>query len=230
MKKYQYKFTDLEINAEEVAFPMGYNEGEVPEEILDLINIELEKLKDIEEIRSIILTLDLKIEDDAFILGNQLFKIGSKVHRFLRKAEKVAIFQCTAGKTISELGNELMAKGDVLEGFIVDTIGTVAVEKAMDITQKSLEDELALDNNKITNRYSPGYCEWDIMEQFKLFEILSGDYCGITLAPSALMLPVKSISGFIGIGLDVSFKPYSCDFCTQQTCIYSKRKRENKNL
>ncbi|MCK7538940.1 MAG: hypothetical protein MZV63_52410 [Marinilabiliales bacterium] len=47
----------------------------------------------------------------------------------------------------------------------------------------------------ITNRFSPGYCGWDVAEQHKLFSFFKDNFCGITLTESALMNPVKSVSG-----------------------------------
>jgi hypothetical protein len=73
---------------------------------------------------------------------------------------------------------------------------------------------------KITNRYSPGYCGWDVTEQHKLFQLIPENYCGIKLTPSALMDPVKSISGIIGIGENVKNNPYTCRLCNQNDCVY----------
>lgn len=63
-----------------------------------------------------------------------------------------------------------------------------------------------------TNRFNPGYCGWDVTEQHKLFSLMADNYCGIRLTESALMDPVKSGSGFIGIGKSVKRVPYTCIF------------------
>ena len=73
---------------------------------------------------------------------------------------------------------------------------------------------------KITNRYSPGYCGWDTREQHKLFSLLPENSCGIRLTESALMLPIKSVSGFIGVGANVRFNPYTCKMCDAEFCVY----------
>jgi hypothetical protein len=55
------------------------------------------------------------------------------------------------------------------------------------------------------------------------------NYCGIKLTPSALMDPVKSISGIIGIGKDVKNNPYICRLCNQNDCVYrSIREKKRK--
>lgn len=30
--------------------------------------------------------------------------------------------------------------------------------------------------------------------------------------------PLKSISGIIGLGAEVEYRPYTCDFCAMETC------------
>ena len=73
---------------------------------------------------------------------------------------------------------------------------------------------------KITNRYSPGYCGWDVSEQKKLFKILPEKFCGIELTDSCLMHPIKSVSGIIGIGKSVKFNEYTCNLCDEADCLY----------
>ncbi|MHB8579979.1 MAG: vitamin B12 dependent-methionine synthase activation domain-containing protein [Ignavibacteriaceae bacterium] len=73
---------------------------------------------------------------------------------------------------------------------------------------------------KITNRYSPGYCNWNVSEQHLFFSLLPQNFCGITLTESSLMLPVKSISGIIGIGSNVKYSKYFCDKCGVKDCTY----------
>ena len=75
---------------------------------------------------------------------------------------------------------------------------------------------------RITNRYSPGYCGWQVAEQHKLFQLIPDNYCGIRLTESALMDPVKSVSGIIGIGENVKINPYTCRMCDMPDCVYRK--------
>ncbi|MCK4414710.1 MAG: hypothetical protein KAY32_14345 [Candidatus Eisenbacteria sp.] len=46
-------------------------------------------------------------------------------------------------------------------------------------------------------RYSPGYCGWNISGQRALFAALKPERIGITLRPSMLMEPLKSVSGVV---------------------------------
>jgi hypothetical protein len=117
-----------------------------------------------------------------------------------------------------------MKEGDLLRGYVYDVIGSEVVENAVDRMQGELKKTAAAEGQMITNRFSPGYCGWDVAEQHKLFSFFKNNFCAITLTDSALMDPVKSVSGLIGIGRDVNYISYQCHICDNKNCIYRNRK------
>jgi cobalamin-dependent methionine synthase I len=129
---------------------------------------------------------------------------------------------CTAGKTISERSVKLLKGEDPVLGYVYDVMGSAIADAAGDRMQLFLKQESELSGERITNRYSPGYCQWNVSDQHKLFALFPGSPSGVILTPSALMLPVKSISGVIGIGRNVKYRDYQCDLCTSENCIYRK--------
>lgn len=118
-----------------------------------------------------------------------------------------------------------MKEGDLLRGYVYDVVGSEIVEAAADKMQDELEKTMHASGKGITNRYSPGYCGWDVIEQQKLFRLMPDNYCGITLSESSLMYPFKSVSGFIGAGKNVKRLPYACHLCDMEDCIYRRKKR-----
>jgi len=88
---------------------------------------------------------------------------------------------------------------------------------------RQLADQSGL---KITNRYSPGYCKWDVSEQQKLFQLFPENCCGITLSESSLMSPIKSISAVLGIGSSVAYQEYTCEICSMKECLYRKTRNQ----
>jgi cobalamin-dependent methionine synthase I len=135
------------------------------------------------------------------------------------------VFLCTAGEEIGIRSKKAMKDGDLFAGYIYDVIGSEIAEAAADLMQNRLGTSLAPEGRKTTNRYSPGYCGWDVAEQHKLFSLVPENYCGIRLTASALMDPIKSISGFIGVGERVKNNPYTCKICDMKECIYRRKKR-----
>lgn len=152
------------------------------------------------------------------------FETGSIITRQMRDAEKVVIFACTAGPGVRETYDRYMTEGDPLKAFFADTLGTVAVENAMDKIHDILKRSSQDVGLHCTNRYSPGYCGWPVGEQQKLWQFLPGNYCGISLTESSLMLPIKSVSGIIGLGKHSRKNPYSCSICELDNCIYRRVK------
>ncbi len=118
----------------------------------------------------------------------------------MKEADEAALFICTAGLVIGEMSRNSMKGGDLLKGYVYDVIGSEVVEAAADRMQEELRKSMAAPRERITNRFSPGYCGWDVAEQHQLFSFFKDNFCGITLTESALMNPVKSVSGVIGIG------------------------------
>ena len=101
------------------------------------------------------------------------FEIKKIVFGQIKKSDSVAIFLCTAGEEIGIRSRKAMQERDFLKGYIYDVIGSEIVEAAADLMQADLERTMLNVGNKITNRYSPGYCGWDVAEQHKLFQAYS---------------------------------------------------------
>lgn len=147
---------------------------------------------------------------------------GKQVCGYLKDATQVALFLCTGGKFFSDLTQELNKKGDILEAYIVDAIGSITVEKAMDVVQAKLEISARSEGLSISNRYSPGYCNWALSSQRILFNLVGANPVPIRLSESSLMKPIKSVSGIIGIGSNIKKREYGCKICNNIDCIYRK--------
>ena len=157
----------------------------------------------------------LKIEDTTLDIGRQ-------VCGYIKEATQVALFLCTAGEDFTRLTNQLNEQGDIMEAYILDAIGSLTVENTMNKIQLQLKNEMAGRQLKISNRYSPGYCNWPLSDQKALFELIGNNPTGISLSDSCLMTPRKSVSGLIGIGAHLRHHEYGCAICNNDTCIYRK--------
>lgn len=224
---FEYKFNELKITRELIASVMGYQGGVAPDpfpEMIDEVLAEAPQHCDIkggytirENIHVDKTTRTLRIEDVSF----QVMRI---ITNQLKKSEHAALFVCTAGAGIGEWSKKLMKEGDLMMGYVVDVVGSETVDGAMDIIQKRLEENMMNNGLHITERYSPGYCDWQVSEQQKLFSFFPDQFCGISLSPSSLMYPIKSISGVIGIGKDVKRNGYACNMCDLENCIYRDKR------
>jgi hypothetical protein len=227
LQNFQFNFSELSIKKADIEILIGYAPGESPEPICSLIDdvlVEAPFCTSISGGFTIHPLLQLLPDKHGLMIDKHVFEVKKVVYTRLKKASEIAIFVCTAGAGLGNWSKQLMHDADLMKGYIVDTMGTVVVEAAMDRIQLALQNTMHEQNKRITNRYSPGYCGWDVNEQHKLFSLLPKEFCGITLTESALMHPIKSVSGFIGIGSEVRFNNYTCNVCDNKSCIYKSLK------
>jgi len=162
-------------------------------------------------------------ESNELVLNNTTFSLGKIVLQALKKSTYAAFFVCTCGERVEQLSKQLISEGHFLEGYIVDLIGSELAENIADVVHKKIGTDMKKDHLSITNRYSPGYCSWPVSDQKYLFSLMDNT-CGVILKPSSLMIPIKSVSGIVGIGSDVKFRGYTCSKCDIGFCIYRDKK------
>ena len=142
------------------------------------------------------------------------------IARQLRGATAFAFFVCTAGIEFEQYQQRLKQEDDLLRSFLADALGSVIAERCADRMEECLQDSIDKLGWRRTNRFSPGYCGWNVSEQQALFTIFpTTQPCGVRLLDSALMVPIKSVSGIIGIGPDVRRQDYTCGFCNMKNCF-----------
>ena len=228
IKMYSFPFDELTINMEYIAHLIGnYTNETLPDPYPEMISNELTVLHSYTNIQGGYRIIDNPVinnEENTVSFDNLVFNSGKQVIRHLKKSEKLAVYICTAGSGISERSKKLMSEGLLLEGYITDLLGSIIVETAMDKIYVKLREEMEYNGLSVSNRYSPGYCNWDVAEQQKLFSLFPTGFCGVSLSDSSLMHPIKSVSGIIGIGREVTFHKYVCNACSDIHCIYRNMK------
>jgi hypothetical protein len=224
LKNFAYSFNELNITVGLVEEAMGYGYGQSPDPFPSLIALALLECETISAVKGSLFVSDhFSADTDGNLdIDGICFSIGKKIAKQLRKAEGGALFICTAGAGIGEKSKELMAEGNLLEGYFLDVIGSVTVEAAIDKIQDNFEYELMNSGYKLANRYSPGYCGWALKEQEKIFNFFPANHCGISLSDSFLMNPIKSVSGVLGFGTNIKKLAYECQLCELETCVYRK--------
>ena len=218
--KYSCTFESLNITPLELINASG-NYGDSPDELILKIATEvISKAPDITNIEAGILLKPIEVVAEKLKVENLELHPGEKIAGYMRKAEFGAFFIATAGDGLETIGQHELMDGDMLKGYYFDLLGSLTVEKAMDNFQKEFKQELVRNGYQISNRYSPGYCNWNVADQKHLFSLFNEVCCNVMLNESALMLPVKSISGIIGIGSNIHFLKHNCNTCSSTNCIY----------
>ena len=223
LKQRQVGIEALNISKEEIYQAMGYR-GAIPDSnICELIAETYSEIAPLCFPRYMFRILEarqvsrqkIEIEDTGFTTGGI---IGS----YLQGMTQVCLFVATAGREYDAYLHHLKTQDNIVKEYIADSIGSVIAEACGILLAKELEAESELFH---TLPYSPGYCGWNICEQQKLFSFFPPEPCGIVLSDSFLMSPVKSISGFIGLGKELRPQPYRCEICNNKQCYKRKENR-----
>ena len=228
MREYTVRFEDLRFNLTELYEAMGYGDTTPdPMTIAESVSVIREVRGWAHPAFSFFITEgELDNEKETLTIKETNFQIGKIISRQLRGSEAYAFFTATVGQAFEEYQERLKKEGDMVKIYIADALGSILAEKTADLMEETLEKELIQKKWKHTNRFSPGYCGWHVSEQQKFFSIFPiSQPCGIRLTASSLMLPIKSVSGIIGLGTDVKKMEYTCGLCTFDQCFRRKKRK-----
>ena len=165
---------------------------------------------------------EVDIECDKVVVKGVELHTGYKVAGWLRDCDEVVLFICTLGVEFEYRMKSFQA--DPIEGYFADTIGSLKCEAFADMIHDRIGDVVKRTGLAVTNRYSPGYCHWDVEGQQALFSFFRDSQTGITLNNSSLMSPLKSISGIVGTGKGAKRIPYACSACADsEWCVWKTR-------
>ncbi len=224
----EISLSDLNLDRKELYRSMGYGDNIPEEDVCALCERLMAEAEKVTRLSFYYRVMDCDIQAESITVGGVDFEAGKIISGLLRRSSQAAMFVATAGREFQKWLDAISASDDPISLFVADAIGSTAVEAMGDYMELRMQE--AIPNLKHTNRFSPGYCKWNIEEQRKLFALLGGlddgvlgePRCGVVLNDSCLMHPIKSISGVIGIGEDVLTKKYGCSIC-QRTDCYMRR-------
>lgn len=223
IEKFSYSFDDLEIDRYEIMRLLGYPDGNLPEPFSDYLEEAIRCADDLCNIHgATYISNQIQFsgkKGKLFVSGIEL-AIGRTVAKEINHSGEIVLFICTAGEKISELSRRLLQGENPVLGYVYDILGSVVADSAAATIQREIRRLVAQSGQLVTNRYSPGYCQWNVADQFNLFSFFPENCCGISLTSAALMNPVKSVSGLFGIGKQVKYREYTCDLCRMKDCFY----------
>jgi hypothetical protein len=169
--------------------------------------------------------------DAAGITAGGISFTSSRISRTLRACTDIICFIATIEEGIEREVSALMQAKKFSEAYILDSMGSVAVENMVQKFHERMEAEHRNKGRSVTIRFSPGYCDWNIAEQKELFSLFDAEKIPVTLRrDSCLMGPRKSVSGLFGIlpydngGIAASYNP--CTECGKRACIARRAGRK----
>lgn len=161
----------------------------------------------------------LSIDTGRVELAGGAALTGKMPPRVLQDCKQVLCYVITLG------GFEKLNSDDAIATYFFDTWGSAYVECAQAWLADYVRRELAQEGLERTHLWSPGQHQFELENQKPLFQLLAPEEIGCTLSNRLMMIPVKSVSGIMGVveaGRENLLRP--CDFCRfKPTCPASQR-------
>lgn len=148
------------------------------------------------------LTADLTVrevsEREVGFLETPVRFVSSRLARHLKDCFRATLLVCTLGPAIDEAQDRLAKEGETTRALILDAIGSETAEALAKRLNLSVSQRAAKAGAPSRRRFSPGYTDWPLSEQAKIFALLEPASIGVALNEAFMMEPQKSISAVIG--------------------------------
>jgi len=159
------------------------------------------------------------VRHDQIRLEGGALLSGPLVTRELGKAQEVVAIIVTIGDRLEALVSNLIAAEPAF-ALALDGFGSAAVQAVADAACERIRVEAAAAGMQTTLPLSPGMVGWDLgTGQRQIMALLGESNASVRLTRSSLMLPKKSLSMVLGIGVEVTAEGSVCDLCNlADTC------------
>jgi hypothetical protein len=198
---------------------LGGRRGRASPRLAALIDEGVELAVQLARPRAVWHSIACRTADEAVHLTDGVSLRTRQISRALSPCGSAYAFVLTLGAGIDKEIRRRMRQRTHL-GMVLDAAASVAVESVADAQQAALAERCPA-GHTLTRRYSPGYCDWALEEQRKLFSLLPRRPAGVTLTKDCLMSPRKSISGVIGVGPrdKIARIGGACRSCSDPHCL-----------
>jgi len=147
----------------------------------------------------------LEATDMTLRLDGVEFRSAS-LHRHLRRAaaRRVALVAVSAGAAGEEHARQLWQEGKPDEYFFLESFASAVVEHLVATTSGRLCALADRDGLLAVPHYSPGYPGWEVADQGRLFELITGGMTrpfpeALEVLPSGMLKPKKSLLAVFGL-------------------------------
>jgi hypothetical protein len=162
------------------------------------------------------------VDQDAVYLEDNLRLQSRNLSKTLRLCKEAVCFIATIGDRIEGVLKRCMRSHSYSDAYIVDAMASVAIENVVDQFQEGMATRYRARGKGVTLRFSPGYCDWNLRDQKKIFSLFDPNEVDVDILDSCFIVPRKSIVGIFGIcaatdGMSAcSYNP--CTECPKLDC------------
>ena len=162
------------------------------------------------------------VSRDAVHLEDGLPLRSRNLAKTLRLCQEAVCFIATVGNRIEGVTKRCMDTHRYSDAYIVDAMASVAIENVVEQFQQGMAAQCRAQGKAVTLRFSPGYCDWNLADQKKIFSLFDPNQVDVDILGSCFIVPRKSIVGIFGIcpahnGISkCSYNP--CNECSKLDC------------
>jgi len=140
------------------------------------------------------------INSPQIVLEDGTTLSGKKLSELLKNSQQALIMGATGGVKIMELIVKKQEEGKMSEAVVVDAAASEITDSALDFVMTMVEQNLRPKGKVLTKmRFSPGYGDFDILQQKEFYRLLNAQDLGIILNEACLLIPEKSVFAIAGI-------------------------------
>lgn len=141
--------------------------------------------------------------------------VGTDIAAHLAGCDACALLALTLGEAVERAIRAAEAT-DMALAVLMDAAASMLVEGYADAASAVIAKAASEENRYTTPRFSPGYGDLPLSVNHEVLALLqAGKAIGLTLAPSGLMLPRKSITAVVGLAAQpVAGRLAGCQNCT----------------
>jgi hypothetical protein len=223
---------DIELDAREVVLALHRGQ-KAPEALIEETRTAIMQSKDLIHPRAVykwIPVREVKGEQVALTRrngeGDAVLRLGPHAD-LLAKAELALVSIVTIGGRLDERVEELNKSGKVLEAYLTNSVGVVALGEVGKAIRRYAEEEAASRNWGVSASLAPGSLRgWPVEGQFSLCALIPSDEIDVRLNESGVLVPFKSASSLIGLGGGYRSKEVGsvCRFCMRAETCWRRKK------
>ena len=158
-----------------------------------------------------------------WLQGTALEMETEDLAKVLKNSEEVYVLAATLGMQVDQEMSRIQ-QIDLLKALLLNACANVLIESVCDQIEQDIMQTLP-SSCYLTMRYSPGYGDVPLHIQPELLKILDTTRkIGLTTTQAGMLLPMKSVTAFIGLSSVKEDRQKSCRDCfIQGVCAYRRR-------
>ena len=148
-----------------------------------------------------LLRLAIKNNDGKkIILAGDLTFASKKLSAFLCDCREAILMGATAGGAVMEAIKDKTRQDDLAAAVVYDATASEMTDAGLDWIMDYLNQQLRRERKTLLpRRFSAGYADFNLKNQKALYDILQMGRIGVTITPSFILIPEKSVTAITGI-------------------------------